>query len=187
MKNFHNVLWVIDLPSVSTLSGQPGGLSGGLCLPRAFRRPALASEGIPSPLRVPAFVTVGLLRPPQTASGLPCSAFARRDGGGCPLYSGGVGVVGFALLAAKPRTDSIRSRLHASIPGLSRLPVFLLTEPRRGFTCVHPIRLPLACGFPPTGTSLGRFVDASDHPVARIAGPTGDWPRHWPVGPQALG
>src|SRR5262245_16596172 len=89
MASQHNVLWVIDLPSVSTLSGQSVDLSGGLWFPLAFRQPALASEGIPSPLRVPAFVAVGLLRPPQTASGLPCSASVRRGGGGCPLYSEG--------------------------------------------------------------------------------------------------
>jgi hypothetical protein len=33
-------------------------------------------------VRVPALVAVGLLRPPQTASGLPCSASARYDGVG---------------------------------------------------------------------------------------------------------
>jgi hypothetical protein len=52
----------------------------------------------------------------------------------------------------------------------------LLTEPRRGFTCVRPTRLPLACGFPPTGTPLGRFVRALDRPVTRAAERTGDWP-----------
>ena len=128
MRNRHNVLWVIDLPSVSTLSGQSADLSGGLWLPLAFRRPALASEGIPSPLRVPAFVAVGLLRPPQTASGLPCSASARRDGGGCPLYSEGDGVVVFALSAAKTRTDAIGRLSLTLVTGLSRLPVSRFDE-----------------------------------------------------------
>jgi hypothetical protein len=72
-------------------------------------------------------------------------------------------------------------------PGSVGCRCLFLTEPRWGFTRVRPSRLPLACSFPPTGTPLGRLVGASDHPVARIAGPTGDWPRHWPVGLQVLG
>src|SRR5215471_16896216 len=72
---------------VSTLSGRPGGLSGRLGVPVAFRLPAFASSDIPYPLGDSASLAVGLPGlPSRTPSGLPRSAGRRGGWFRRPLY-----------------------------------------------------------------------------------------------------
>ena len=128
--------------------------------PVAFRRPAFASWAILCPLRRSAFLTVSApddVAAARTSTELPCSARARHDRGGCPLYPGTGGVLWPGL---GPPTSACRIPAAGPAPCWNIPPAgLIITRHHRGFTHVHPSGLPLRL-WPPDGTdALGL-----DHP-----------------------
>jgi len=120
-----------------------GGASHVSRVPVAFRLPAFAFRVILCPLGDWAFLAVGLPGNARTPSGFHVS-HARAATGLGALSTPGTAVLTRPTFAPRPppaafngNVPAPRSNLHH--PGLS------ITRHHRGFTCVHPSGLPLAC------------------------------------------
>ena len=120
-----------------------GGASHVSWVPVAFWLPAFAFRVILCPLGDWAFLAVGLPGNARTPSGFHVS-HARAATGLGALSTPGTAVLTRPTFAPRPppaafngNVPAPRSNLHH--PGLS------ITRHHRGFTCVHPSGLPLAC------------------------------------------
>ena len=111
--------------------------------PVAFRPPAFASWVIRPPLGSWAFLTVGLPGPCPDPIGVPRSARARYDRGGCLLYPGDGGALS---VDKKSPTDACRfSTASPSAPPPPSHPARLtLNETSTEVHAIHPFGLPLA-------------------------------------------
>ena len=101
-------------------------------------------------LRVQCTCRVGIILY-WTPSGLPRSAPLRCDRGGCPLYPGALVPLMFEIsnifmCVAPDHTSMAQRTIAPSAVNVAIFRQFELTRPHRGFTCVHPSGLPLACG-----------------------------------------
>lgn len=102
----------------------------------------------------------------QTPTGLSRSALLRRDWGGCPLYSGtGVSQSGALRSLTFGATKSVAASPWSTIAVSADLRQPRITEPQRGFTCVHPSNLPLARLPPAAGRTLGRYSALCTSPL----------------------
>jgi hypothetical protein len=112
--------------------------------------------GHPVPAGSSAFLTVSAPRHvavPRVPTGLPCSARARHDRGGCPLYPGTGGVPWPGM---GPSTSACRVPAAGPAPRCRFPPAGLtITRHQRGFTCVHPSGLPLRLWHPGGTDALG--------------------------------
>lgn len=121
----------------------------GFLLPFGHRRWLLGPSCARWEFRLPRGQRTGTRCRVRTPTGLPCSARARHDRGGCPLYPGTGGVpwpgLGPSASACRVPAASPAPRYHIPPAGLT------ITRHQRGFTCVHPSGLPLRL-WPPDGT-----------------------------------
>jgi len=113
--------------------------------PVAFRLPAFASRVVALPLGDWASLAVGLPAKDRTPSGFHVP-HAQDTAGVGALSTPGMAVLTRPSLrhrpppAAFPAAQSLHPGATCTYPGLN------LTRHHRGFTCVHPSGLPLACG-----------------------------------------